>query len=236
MKSLVGVTSYTPAVSDDKYVLPRPYVDCLRRAGVEAVVLPLGDATVFLDRIDALVLAGGGDIDPTCYAGAVHATTYMVDRERDELELALVRGALAREMPVLAICRGMQILNVALGGSLHSHVPEHFGESVVHRLPPREPVPHPVTVTAGTRLAAIMGEGELEAVSWHHQAVDRLAEGLAVAARASDGLIEAVEVEPPTWVFGVQWHPELNALQSRRQARLFASLAEAAGQYRRRRT
>ena len=235
MTVLVGVTSYTPAVSDKRsYVLPCQYVDCLRRAGVDVVLLPLGSAPSLLERLDGLVLAGGGDIDPELYGGRVHATTYMVDRTRDDFEIELLQEVIVREMPVLAICRGMQVLNVARGGSLVAHVPERYGETVTHRLPPREPVAHPVEVALASRLAGLVGDGVLEAVSWHHQAVDRLGNGLRVVASAADGVIEAVEATDAEWIFGVQWHPELNADSNRRQAALFVSLAVAAAAYSRR--
>jgi putative glutamine amidotransferase len=235
MSPLIGITTYT-AAGDPKrgYSIPCEYVDAVRCADANVLLLAAGDAADCLAPLDGLLLSGGGDIDPALYGGRTHELTYMVDRARDDFELALLRRALDVEMPVLAICRGMQLLNVALGGSLIEHVPDRFGESVAHRSPPREPVPHPVRVDApGSRLAAATGSGTMEVVSWHHQGVDRLAEGLSITALAADGVVEALEPSCAAWVVGVQWHPELNAATDRRQASLFSAFRDACARYRR---
>jgi putative glutamine amidotransferase len=223
--TVVGVTSYTPAVTAQRaYALPCDYVDSLRAAGTDVVLLTDGVPDVLLQRLDAVVLSGGGDIEPARYGGDGHDAIYMVDPRRDEFEIAVTRSALAHGVPLLAICRGMQILNVTLGGSLVAHVPDRWGDAVVHRAPPREPIKHEVVVNAGTRLADIVGEGPLEVVSWHHQAIDRVADGLHVVARSCDGVPEAVETLGSGWTIGVQWHPELNARDNPRQAALFREL------------
>ncbi len=229
---LVGISCYTPRGSDDQryYQLPRQYVDCLAEAGLEAAILPTGSGSV-LDRAGGLVLVGGGDLDPRTYGGKPHPTNYMVDAERDAFELRLLDRALAAGMPVLAICRGMQILNVAFGGDLVAHIPERYGTTVCHRLPPREPVAHPVSVTANTRLAAALGDTEVQGMSWHHQAVDAVGEGLLVTAHADDGVVEGVETEDGSWVVGVQWHPELDAAENAPQRALFRAFAEAVGRW-----
>lgn len=232
MAPLVGVTSYTPIDEESKaYSLPHEYVHALQAAGADVVLLPGGDAGACLSRLDGLVLSGGGDIDPEVYGGGSHETTYMVDPVRDRFELELAGLALEREMPLLAICRGMQILNVHLGGDLVAHLPERFGDDVTHRQPPREPTPHAVTVDAGSRLAEVVGAGQVDVISWHHQAVDRLADGLRVVARAADGVPEAVELDGRPGVFAVQWHPELNFATSRAQARLFETFVNAASAF-----
>jgi putative glutamine amidotransferase len=233
---VVGVTSYTPAVTERRsYALPCEYIDSVRASGADVVVLPNGAPAALLDRLDGLVLAGGGDIDPSRYEAQPHTTTYMVDPLRDEFEIGLVRHALELDMPLLAICRGMQILNIALGGTLVPHVPERWGDAVVHRAPPREPTRHAVEIEPESRLHGILGEnGPFEVVSWHHQALDRLGTGLRVVARAADGLPEAVETAGPDWTFGVQWHPELSAHRDPRQANLFREHARAADLYCRR--
>ena len=123
--------------------------------------------------------------------------------------------------------RGAQIINVALGGTLHEHLPEVVGEEVAHRAPPREPIPHRLTVEAGTQLAAIVGELEFDAPSWHHQAIRDLAPPLKVAARAPDGTIEGVEMPRHPWLVAVQWHPELTAAEDARQQRIFDAFVEA---------
>lgn len=229
---LLGVTSYTPGASEQRtYALPCEYVRSLNAAGADVVVLVDGEPTRLLSRIDGLVLAGGGDIDPGLYKADVHETNYMMDPARDRFEADLLRCALGREMPVLAICRGMQILNVVRGGDLVPHVPERWGEKVPHRAPPRVPVAHEVDVDRDSRLAGIVGEGRFSVMSWHHQAVDRLGVGLRIVARSDDGVPEAIETAGPEWVFGVQWHPELDAHTSPRQAALFREMVNAAERY-----
>jgi putative glutamine amidotransferase len=229
---VVGVTSYTPGAREEgSFELPCAYVESLRAAGAEVVLLATGTAQALLPRVDALVLAGGGDVDPGAYGGEPHETNYMIDPVRDAFELDLVRDASVRRMPILAICRGMQILNVARGGTLVAHVPERWGENVVHRAPPRAPIPHEVHVDAGSRLADIVGAGRLDVVSWHHQAIDALGGGLRVVARSDDGVPEAVETPKPEWIFGVQWHPELDARVNPRQHALLRAAVEAAAHY-----
>jgi putative glutamine amidotransferase len=129
-------------------------------------------------------------------------------------------------VPTLGICRGLQVLNVAFGGSLIEHLPE--GGAVAHRSPNKEPTPHRVAVEPGSALAAVLGAGEVEAQSWHHQAVRTAGEGLQVVARAADGVIEAMELPGHRWLIGVQWHPELSAATDPVQQRLFAALVAAA--------
>jgi putative glutamine amidotransferase len=233
VSAVVGVTAYTPAGGDGKsYALPCEYVESLLAAGVQPVLLAAGDAGAELGALDGLVLSGGGDVDPEVYGSKGHTAIYMVDRRRDEFELELVRVSLARGMPLLAICRGMQILNVALGGTLVAHLPERYGDSVAHRLPPRKPVAHQVEVAAGSELAGIVGAGTIGVMSWHHQAIDRMGRGLRAVAHAPDGVVEAVALEVGHWVVAVQWHPELSAASDARQAALFLAFAAAARVYR----
>lgn len=226
---LVALTTY-PAGDDGDVELPVQYVDAIRRAGGRALLVPPGepDPDGLLDVVDAVVLSGGGDIEPTVWGGPDHETIYMTDRERDESELALARRAIERAVPLLAICRGMQVLNVALGGTLHVHLPDVVGDEISHRAPPRVPVPHAVLVDEGSRLAGIMGATEIEPMSWHHQAVERCGDGLRVVARASDGVVEALELEGHPEVIAVQWHPELSAERDPTQAALFSALVDAA--------
>ncbi len=221
-RPLVGITSYG---RDDKnrFHLFAQYVDAVRRAGAEVVLLPPGAADIdrWLDAIDGIVLAGGGDIDPGRYGGETHDTGYMVDGERDETEFELTRRVLATDIPTLAICRGAQVLNVVLGGSLHAHLPDVYGETIHHRLPPREPCSHEISLEKDSELAKLMGVTNFSAVSWHHQAIDRPGHGLNVVARAPDEVIEAVEKPDHHWLFAVQWHPEMNAAEEPLQQRLF---------------
>lgn len=194
------------------------------------LLIPPGETRtgVVLESIDALVLAGGGDIDPAVYGGTMHETVYMTDPERDEMELALTRAALDARMPMLAICRGIQVVNVALGGTVHAHLPDVFGEAVNHRLPPREPVLHPVRLEPGCRTAAVLGVTECEPMSWHHQAIDQLAPSLTVVAWAPDDVPEAIEIEGHEQVLAVQWHPEETAETDPIQQKLFNWLARCA--------
>jgi putative glutamine amidotransferase len=228
-RTLIGITTYGRD-EGNRFSLPAEYVDSVRRAGAVAVLLPPGEASIhhWLDIVDGIVLAGGGDVDPTRYGGPSHETIYMVDGERDRSELELTGRILDQEIPTLAICRGAQIVNVALGGSLYVHLPDAFGEQVRHRLPPREPTTHGVAVEAGSRLARILGATEFDSASWHHQAAREVAPSLVVVGHAPDGVVEAFESREHPWLFGVQWHPELTAAEDPIQQRLFDALVAAA--------
>ena len=143
----------------------------------------------------------------------------------------MARAVVERRMPTLCICRGIQVLNVALGGTLHEHLPDAVGDAINHRLPPREPTPHPVTVYEETKLHAIVGATDIVTSSWHHQAIRDVAPGLAVSAKAADGTIEAVEMAEHPWLIAVQWHPELTAHKDPSQQRLFDAFVQAAGKH-----
>lgn len=215
------------------YAVPEAYVSALHRAGARAVLVPtlgIDDAEAALAPFDGLVLAGGGDIEPALYGGQPHPEVYGVDPARDAAELALVTAALAVGLPMFAICRGMQVLNVALGGTLHQHLPDLLGMDL-HGQPGHDlSVVHDVKVTESTLLAQAGGRDVLRCTSHHHQGVDRLGRGLTAVAASGDGLVEAVELEDPgdQWVLGVQWHPEMTASEDRSQQALFSALADAA--------
>ena len=227
-KPLIGITTYGRD-EEDRFTLPAKYVDAVRRAGGTAILLAPGgqDVDHWLDVVDGLVLAGGGDIDPQLYGGVGHESVYMVDGERDGSELELARRILASGLPTLAICRGAQIVNVALGGTLHEHLPDVFGDDVKHRLPPREPTPHDVRLDDGSSLARIIGALEFSCESWHHQAIRDVAPTLKVVGYAPDGVVEAVEKPDHPWLHGVQWHPELTAAEDPLEQRLFDAHVEA---------
>ena len=218
----------------DALIVPRGYVDGIRRAGGEAaVLLPLElsaeEAAGLLSRFDGLLLTGGGDLNPARYGQDRHPTVYGVDDERDGFEMALARAAIEAEMPVLGICRGMQILNVALGGTLEQHILDRPG-LLPHGDPTQGAVLHAVGLDPASRLAATIGTDRTMCSSHHHQAVDRLGDGLRIVGHSDDGLPEAVEVEGAPWIVGVQWHPEDTAAANPEQQRLFDTLvAEAAG-------
>ena len=231
-RPLIGLTTYPPNPGD-RYELPRPYVDAVRRAGGEAVLVPPGvtNPAGLLARLDGIVLAGGGDIDPARYGGAPHETVYAIHPDRDESELALAHLVLERGTPALAICRGMQVVNVALGGSLHVHLPDVVDGTVVHRKEPElagmpGPTPHEVTVDDGSLLAWVRGATRVTPMSWHHQAADAVGDGLRVVGRAPDGTVEALEHDDHPWLAIVQWHPELTAGGDPTQQRLFDAFVQ----------
>lgn len=226
---VIGITTYGSDHAN-RYTLPTEYVEAVRRGGGLPLLIAPGDEHVdaYLALLDGLILTGGGDIDPVHYGGTAHETIYHVDADRDGMELQLARAVVERGLPTFGVCRGAQVINVALGGTLIEHLPLEVGESVLHRAPPRQPTPHAVQLVPGSRLAAILGGEEVHPLSWHHQAIRRLAEGLEVVARAPDGTIEAVEMRAHPWLVGVQWHPELSAHEDPAQQRLFDALIAAA--------
>lgn len=225
-KPIIGLTSYGTIENPD-YRVPVEYVHGVVRAGGVPLVLPsVSDQFVdrWLEHLDGLVLIGGGDLDPVHYHGPGHETIYNVDAARDSAELALTRRVLTCRLPTLAICRGLQLINTVLGGTLHVHIPDVYGDRVKHRAPPRVPIAHDLSVDPRSRLAAQLGCTQLSASSWHHQAIDRLGEGLSAVAWAEDGVIEAVELADNPQLIAVQWHPELTAANDPSQQALFDSL------------
>ena len=203
--------------------------------GLPMVVPPLGAGAVapLLDRCSGLLLSGGPDLDPAAYGERAHRETGPIEPHLDVFELQLVQMALARRMPIFAICRGMQLLNVARGGTLHQHLPDLVGDAVQHRQtePGGQPT-HWVRSQPESRLARVMGRKRTKVNSLHHQAIDHLGRGLVATAWATDGTIEAVEATDRDFVVGVQWHAE--CLVSRpEQAALFGAFVEAAAAYER---
>ncbi|MBT4867464.1 MAG: gamma-glutamyl-gamma-aminobutyrate hydrolase family protein [Planctomycetaceae bacterium] len=234
--AVIGITTYGGNdAAQPEFTLPRDYVDSVRRAGGIPLLISPGENRLadLVSKLDGLILAGGGDLDPNLYGGTQHESIYMVDTERDQSEVELARAAIDSGMPILGICRGIQLINIVLGGTLHEHLPDVVGDSVTHRLPPREPTEHDVAIKPETRLAEILGALEFRAASWHHQAIRDVAEGFVVAAHAADGTIEAIEMPDHDWLFAVQWHPELTAVDCPVQQRLFAELVRVAGEFRR---
>ncbi len=213
--------------------VPETYITAVLDHGGIPVLVPLGlkpekEATV-LAALDGLLLVGGGDVDPVFYGESRREWCGTPDRERDRSEMALIRGAIAQDLPFLAICRGIQVLNVALGGSLYQDIAREYpGSPLRHRTEERQAPAHPVDIEPGSRLAGIVGEPQVAVNSLHHQALKDVAPGLAVTARAPDGLVEVVEVEGCRFGLGVQWHPEeLVAAQGHARA-LFHCLMEEA--------
>jgi putative glutamine amidotransferase len=194
------------------YALRENYFSAVTRAGGLPLALPheveLGEA--YLDLLDGLIVTGGAfDLDPGLYgADERHATVKTKDR-RTAFELAITRAALERDLPVLGICGGQQLLNVALGGDLIQHIPDALADCLAHEQPnPRTEPGHGVEVAPGSRLHAIAGTGRLEVNSAHHQAAGRVGPGVVISGRAPDGVIEAIEDPSRRFCVGVQWHPE----------------------------
>jgi putative glutamine amidotransferase len=208
------------------------YLDAVAAAGGIPVILaplPARRLEAIIERLDGVCLSGGPDIEPATYGSDAHPELGPTEPEVDLFELGLVRAARRRGLPILAICRGMQVLNVALGGDLVAHIPDHYGDDVLHRHPERRPVEHPVRIEPASRIGRILGTDELSVRSWHHQAVGRIGHGLRAVAWAPDGVVEAVESDEHPCTLAVQWHPEVRALADPRHLRLFEALVEAAG-------
>lgn len=224
-KPLIGLTSYHRN-EEDRFTLPANYLTEVERAGgIPIIVTPTTqNLAELLEKLDGLILTGGADIDPVEYGGEHKETVYGVNPERDCYELQLATLALESKMPMMAICRGIQILNVALGGTLVEHLPDEYGESVIHRGENFNKVEHPVAIEPDSRLASILGLTEFDCPSFHHQCVRETATGFEVVARSADGVIEAIESEQHPQVIAVQWHPEYTAEYDRSQQRLFAAL------------
>jgi putative glutamine amidotransferase len=203
------------------------YVSAVQRTGAVALILPVDARAplVLLDKIDALIVIGGADLDPASYGAERDPLTESTYPDRDTFELALLRGAVERGMPVLGICRGMQALNVALGGTLVQHIPDVEGTGPHRRIVGTfDGNEQTVTLAPGSLAAQAVGEEQHIGRCHHHQAVDELGEGLAITGRTEgDGMVEAIESSDGAWVLGVQWHPEADE-----QTRLFAALTEAA--------
>lgn len=239
---LVGVSTSEVRRRDEHVTVPQGepprselalgerYLEAVRTAGGLPVILaPVRTSAVdaLLDRLDALCLSGGPDLHPHHYGAPEHPELGPTEPELDQFELALARRAMARGMPVLAICRGMQVMNVARGGTLCQHLPD-LGDQVEHRRSKEGNgvVTHEIEVLAGSRLAKLLGATRLEVNSYHHQGIDELGDGLRVVAHAPDGVPEAIEGTSNGFVFGVQWHAE--ALAERRdQLALFEGLVHA---------
>jgi putative glutamine amidotransferase len=201
--------------SERAVLLPLDYVAAIQRAGALALMIPpdprlIDDPDEMLDRIDGLILAGGNDIDPAAYGAEPHPQTLGIVPERDEVELALAHRAVQRDMPFLGICRGMQVLNVAFGGTLRQHLPEELGHEEHRRVPGSfDGADHDVRLQPQSLAALAAGQDLHGTKSHHHQGVGRIAEGFRVTGHSTiDDLPEAIEAPACRFVLGVQWHPE----------------------------
>jgi putative glutamine amidotransferase len=232
VRPVIGITTYAQEASwgvwrSPAALIPLDYVDAVERAGGRPVLIPPSEEGVAetLEALDGIVFSGGADVDPSTYGADPHPETDTPQARRDAGEMALLRAALDRDMPTLAICRGFQLLNVARGGDLVQHLPEKIGHEE-HRPVPGTFSEHPVEVKEGTRLASIVGS-QPDVTSHHHQSIGRVGEGLDEVAWAPDGTLEGVEDPKLRFAVGVQWHPEAGEDEA-----LFGNLVEEARAFR----
>lgn len=235
-RPIIGLTTYLEQARQGVWdvraaFLPQRYLDAVTASGGVAVLLPPqpvpdAAAAVVLEGLDGLIFTGGLDVQPELYGAERHPLTDAPRPDRDEWELALFRGAEERRMPVLAICRGLQLVNVARGGTLHQHLPDDLGTER-YRIGGGVFATNEVIVDDGSALAGLVGPGVIDVHSYHHQGVDRLGDGLVATARTDDGLVQAFESDGDGYLVGVQWHPEENA----EDRRLFAGLVAEASVY-----
>jgi putative glutamine amidotransferase len=224
----IGITTYLEPTAwgvwhREAAALPKVYLDAVVAAGgVPLLLPPVGTDPSVLDVLDGLVIAGGCDVDPASYDALPHPETAGTRPARDRHEAVLIEAALARDLPLLAICRGLQMLNVTLGGTLRQHLPDVVGHDQ-HRPAPAVFGTVEVEVDPDSLTGRLLSES-VAVPCYHHQSLDRLADGLRVTARADDGTVEAVEVAGQTFAVGVQWHPEENPAD----LRLFDALVGAA--------
>ena len=241
---MIGVATQTlPAVPGERppcWVMGRSYVEELRKVGAVPWVIPLIADDVdtlqeIFNRLDGVFITGGVDVDPSRYGESKSPLCGVTDPDRDAVEIALLNHALARHLPILAVCRGIQILNVAKGGTLYQDVTSQVPAALKHDYfptpdrPSRKYLAHDITVRASSRLGHILGDTVVPVNSMHHQAIKELAAGLVPTAYAPDGIIEGVEGEGDQYLVAVQWHPEELTETQPGMRRLFTSFAEAAG-------
>lgn len=228
-RPVIGVSAYSERAAwgvwdREAALLPQPYISMVHRSGGVPVLLPVlpDSEDAVLSAVDGLILAGGPDVDPASYGSSPHRTVNDTRPDRDDWEIRLLRAALAADLPVLGICRGAQVLNVALGGTLQQHLPETVGHDG-HRPAPAVFGRAAVRLRAGSRLAGLLGE-HVDVPCYHHQSLGTVAKGLDVAGHAGDATVEAVELPGRSFALGVQWHPE----EDPDDLRLFTALARAA--------
>jgi putative glutamine amidotransferase len=242
-RPVIGIATQTlPGVPGERqtcWLMGRSYIEELRKVGAVPWVIPLiphDPATLeeIFVRLDGVFLTGGVDVDPSCYGEPKSPLCGTTDPDRDAVEIALLQHALKRQLPVFAVCRGIQILNVACGGTLYQDVAAQVPAALKHEYfpsptqPDRKFLAHDVAVKPGSRLSRILRDAVVPVNSMHHQAIKDLAPNLVATAHAPDGIIEAVEGKDEPYLVGVQWHPEELTESHPGQARLFSTFAEAA--------
>ncbi|MBS4171852.1 gamma-glutamyl-gamma-aminobutyrate hydrolase family protein [Bacillus sp. FJAT-49736] len=211
MKPIIGITSHVEL--DSKHTLANDYIQAVIKAGGIPVILPIGidsDVKQLAEKFDGLVLSGGGDIDPTLFGEEPHPHLGSISPGRDSLEVLLIQEMLQRDKPILAICRGIQILNIAAGGDMYQDIYHQMETPLLQHAQKaaRSHLSHYVKVEPNSLLARIAGQTEFKVNSFHHQAVRNVEHPLVISAVASDGVIEAIESVEHSFVVGVQWHPE----------------------------
>ena len=218
---LIGMTVYNS--KDVFQYYPNDYINAVRLFGGIPVMLPSGDANVnkLISQLDGVILTGGGDINPLKYNETSHSELYWVNDEQDKYEFDIADAALNLNKPVLATCRGMQIINTLLGGSLHQHLADEYGNSIQHRSSKNRCVEHEVKVDQHSDLADMLGCVRFSVKSWHHQSIKTLARGFRAVAFADDGVIEAIESQAYPDLIAVQWHPEIENENNELQQQLF---------------
>jgi putative glutamine amidotransferase len=238
LQSLGGISESIPP----SWVMSQRYIVTLTNAGAIPWMIPLVDDDTLrgiYDELDAVFLPGGADIDPHTYGAVPHPSCDKTDRDRDRVEVALARWSIDENKPVLGVCRGMQLINIAAGGTLYQDLATEMPGAIKHDYFPfgaqnhsRDFLAHEVTVNAGTRLAEIVGSGAVKVNSMHHQGVRDLGSGLVATAEAPDGLIEAIEGDDDSYLVAVQWHPEALTDNDARTRHLFDDFIEAGAQWR----
>lgn len=238
MKAIIGITTsgrnenmYETKYYEHYYVAPHLYVEAVRQAGGIPILLPPGESNIgqILELVDGIIVTGGGDIIPEAYGGdEKHPAVNRLDKERDDFEFELIQQVMkSKDKPVLCVCRGMQVLNVALGGTMYEHIPD-IREIDTHRNEVGYWQLHEVNVEPGSRMAEAMGSQIVNTYSGHHQAVKDIADGLRIVAKSPDNIVEGLESSTHPWMVGVQWHPEKSAREDVTQQALFDKLVEIA--------
>lgn len=235
-KPLIGILTNVLTVEEgifagsERLYIPRDYVNSIVRAGGIPLLLPIVADTVCgqIEVVDALILAGGQDVHPRHYGQESSAALGAVCQERDLYEMEAIKYAVTRKKPILGVCRGLQVLNVAFGGSLYQDIPSHFPENAVKHSQKvkKEEGTHRVEIAEGSQLWKMVGKQMLMTNSFHHQAIKELAPGFAINARSEDGLIEGIEYMEAPLIVGVQWHPEMMASQNDDMQQLFTAFVQ----------
>lgn len=232
-KPLIGITTYNSKnlYGRDIAAVQHSYIRAVTQAGgvpiLVPAILPADELNELYSHLQGILFSGGGDISLKYFDGEQHPSIHEVDEARDVAEFSLLRQSVQHQKPFLAICRGMQVMNVALGGTLHTHIPDHIQNSLKHDNQDFTLLSHPVNIDEESKMAEIFGETLLQVNSLHHQGIKDLASNLRIVGHAPDGVIEAVEIPGHPYAIGVQWHPEWLTDQPVMR-RLFKSFVDAA--------